>query len=159
MAVTFQHRTPRIFDTSVYPLGLVWPPTIAGSEGVAARRRGGILQQPPQDRDRLGQHLMVGGLEPGQLRFDRGGPVSAHRVERLHALLGDADADRPRIAGVDGSRHQSGILEPAHLGRHRRLRTVVDGRQVADARFALGFDRGQQPGLRRWQRHLDPLGR
>jgi hypothetical protein len=34
---------------------------------------------------------------------------------------------------------------------------VVDGGQVTDAGFALGFDGGQQPGLRRGQRHLDAL--
>jgi hypothetical protein len=35
---------------------------------------------------------------------------------------------------------------------------VIDGGQITDAGFSVGFDGGQQPGLRSRQRHLDALG-
>ena len=53
---------------------------------------------------------------------------------------------------------RSGILEPAHLGGHGRLRAMIHRGQVADARFAVGVDRRQQARLRGRQLHLDALG-
>lgn len=44
-----------------------------------------------------------------------------------------------------------------HLGGHRGLRTVIDRRKVADARFSVHFDSGEKSGLCRGKRHLDAL--
>lgn len=117
-----------------------------------------MIEQSAQHVDRIGQHLTVGRLEQGQLRFDRGSAVRPYSVERAHSRIRDANADRPGIAGVDGSGNQAGVLEPAHLRGHRGLRAVIDGGQITDAGFSVDFDGGQQPGLRGRQRHLDALG-
>ncbi len=125
---------------------------------MAARGGRGVLEQPPQHPDRLGQHLAVRGLEQGQLRFDGGGAVGPHGVEGADPVGRDADPHRAGIPGIDGSGDQPGVLEPPDLSGHRRLRTVIDGRQVADPGFPVGLDGGQQPGLGRGQGHLDALG-
>ena len=70
---------------------------------------------------------------------------------------GDADQHGARIGGVAGPRHQAGVLEPADLGGHGRLGTVVQGGQVGDPRLALILDGGQQAGLGEGELHPDAL--
>lgn len=52
---------------------------------------------------------------------------------------------------------QHTLLQSSYLRGHRWLRAVIDGGQVADPGFPLGFDGGQQSGLSRGQWHLDAL--
>ncbi len=105
-----------------------------------ARGRRRIVKQTAQHDYRVHQRLAVCRVQPGKLRLDRAGPVSADPVKSLQTLCGDLNADRTGVAGIDRSGDQAGVFEPSHLRGHRRLRAVIHRGQITDPRFAMRID-------------------
>ena len=127
--------------------------------GSVARRRRHVLDKAMQRADGGRQSFAVGIGHVPDPRFDHRGAVGSHPGKCRRPLGGDSDAHRTGVVGVRCAGHQTGLLEPAHQGCHRRLRTVVQLGELRDAgALAAVLDGAQQPGLSPRQRKPDTRG-
>ena len=118
-----------------------------------------VVEERAHDADGVGERLRGRRRRGAPGRGRSTAPRSARtRAKHRDALRGDADQHGPGVGGVGDAGDQAGVLEPADLGGHRRLRAVVERGQVGDAGRALVLDRRQQPGLREGQLQPDALG-